>query len=248
MTLKRTWKKGVGRVYVDESGREFPSVTTVLGSTLKPGPWLGTWQDRMRRGCFVEGYEAAKLKDENNIPVYDLYDESLKHPNAYRDAAGKRGTLYHNALEAYFNGTQVDSFIAEDPRIKDVLNSISEWEEKTKLDPIKVEYYIASPRWGYGGTIDLMAYQTIEGRKTLCLFDFKTGSLQRDALLQLAAYASAFEETEGKRPDKAAFVKVDIDKGTVKEDKPLSYHDIAVHTEMFLKTFDVWKWRTLKQF
>ncbi len=232
MKLKRSFKRGIGRVYIDESGHEYPSVTTVLNATLAKGPWLFTWQDKIRKAAFHE--------------TQDI-DKALAAPNAYRDSAGDTGTFYHNAVEAYLNNKPLDEFIKQDSRVEDIIKSIQIWEKKTQLEPLHVEHYIASRKYNYAGTIDLIAHQT-DGRGTqLGLFDWKTGSLQDDALLQLAAYSVAYQEEYGKRPDKACFIKIDIDKKNIKEAPPLSYHEISEYFDIFLKTLEVWRHRTKKR-
>jgi hypothetical protein len=242
--LTRSYRKGIGRVYIDEDKREYPSVTTILNGTLAKGIWLGKWQDRMRREQFHARVEVESLKGLTTENVYDCFDDALAHPNNYRDAAGDVGTFYHKAIEAHLTDNDTTEFLIKNPNVEGVLSSLYEWECATKLTPIHVEQYIASPRYGYGGTIDLVGTQD----KTLALFDFKTGSLQDDALLQLAAYSMAYQEIYGRRPDKTAFIKVDVAKGTIKEAPPLSYHEISQYFDLFLSAFKLWKWRQLKQF
>jgi Holliday junction resolvase-like predicted endonuclease len=245
--LKRAYRP-YGRIYIDKDGREYPSVTTILGGTLKPGPWLEKWQDRMRKQDFRDSYEAAKLS-AGEIPVYDIFDDALACPNNYRDNAGKKGTLYHEAIEAYLNENPIDIHVAKDERVKKVIGSFATWEGNCNLEPLHTEYFINSERWGYAGTIDLIAKQTSEKfGEQLVLVDFKTGSTQEDQKLQLAAYSVAYEEKHKVRPNIAFFLKVDVDRATVKETGHIHYHEISALFDVFLSTFKVWKWRTLKTY
>ena len=247
MNLTRSYRRGIGRVYIDEDKREYPSVTTVLGSTLKPGVWLESWQKRMMRDKFHEMYEVAALKGAEPEEVYEIHDAALAYPNKYRDNAGAVGTRIHKALEAYFTDQPVSQYITEDPRIKGVLKAAAVWEAETQLEPVNVEYYLASQKHNYAGTVDLICHQ--HDNRQLSLIDFKSGSVQPQQLLQLAAYSIAYQEQNGQRPDTAMFVKVDIEKGTIKEVEPkLSYHEISQYFDLFLKALSLWKWRTLKQF
>jgi hypothetical protein len=243
VTLTRAYRKGIGRVYVDEDKREYPSVTTILGSTLKPGNWLGVWQDRMRREQFHARLETEALKGLTTDSVYECFDDAQAHPNQYRDAAGDVGTLYHKAIEAYLMDRPLNTFVEQDPRVTDVIKSVAEWEKKQQLAPIKVEHYIASQKYGYAGTIDLVAHSTRENGKELVLVDWKTGSTQKDQQLQLAAYAIAYEETYGKRPNIAFFNKIDVEKATVKEALHIHFHEISELFDLFLATFKIWRWR-----
>ena len=91
MNLIRSYKRGIGRVYYEEENPTvmFPSVTTILNSTLAKGPWLDKWKLRITREKFSELYEAAVLKESyQSIPAYDILDEALAHPIKYRDNAG----------------------------------------------------------------------------------------------------------------------------------------------------------------
>ena len=255
MTLIRSYKRGIGRVYYEEENPTvlFPSVTTILNATLAKGPWLDKWKLRITREKFSELYEAAVLKESyQSIPAYDILDEALAHPIQYRDAAGDVGTQYHHAIEAYFNPDPnkppLETYIKEDSRVKDVLKSVAEWEKKQNLEPIAVEQYIASPRYGFAGTIDLVAHTTRENGKELVLVDWKTGSTQEDQLLQLAAYAMAWQENNGKRPNVCFFCKIDVEKATVKEVLHIHYHEISMYFDLFLAAFKIWRWRQLKQF
>ena len=249
MELTRSYKRGIGRIYIDEDKREYPSVTTILNATLAKGPWLDKWKLRITREKFSELYEAAVLKESyQSIPAYDILDEALAHPIKYRDDAGNVGNHYHKAIEAYLTEKPIDSFVAQDPRVTDVLKSVAAWEEKQNLEPIAVEQYIASKRYGYAGTIDLVAHTTRDNGKELILADWKTGSTNDDQLLQLASYAMAWEENNGKRPNVCFFCKVDVDKATVKEVGHLHYHEISMYFDLFLAAFKLWKWRQLKQF
>jgi PD-(D/E)XK nuclease superfamily len=245
VNLKRTYKRGIGRVYVDNNNREYPSVTTILGSTLATGPWLDTWKDKMRREKFHEQYEIRALEQgDGRVDVYDVFDESLAYPNVYRNSKGDLGTFYHKVIEAYLNAEPVESYVRADKRVESVLKSISEWEEKMQLVPVKVEHYIASKKYGYAGTIDLVAEQTIDGRKQLVLIDFKTGSTRDDQLMQLAAYSMAYHEEYGKRPNLCFFVKVDVEKSRVTETGHLHYHEISEVFDVFLAAFKLWTWRS----
>ena len=251
MTLKRSYKKGIGRVYYEEENPTvlFPSVTTILGSTLKPGIWLGKWQDRMRREEFHARLEVEALKGPiTPDAAYDCFDDALAHPNNYRDAAGDVGTLYHHAIDTYLTEKPIDPYVKQDPRVSDVIKSVAAWEEKQQLQPIAVEQYIASKKYGYAGTIDLVAHTTRDHGKELVLVDWKTGSTQEDQRLQLAAYSIAWEENNGTRPNIAFFCKIDVDSAKVTEKLHLHYHEISMYFDLFLATFKLWKWRTLKEF
>ena len=234
MNLTRKYKRGIGRVYVDEDdGQEMPSVTTVIGNTLSKGEWLGAWQDNMRKKKFKESGDFAA---------------ALAYPNEYRDNAGAVGTFYHSAIEDYLKGEPIDTYIEEDPRAEKVLNNFAKWEEKHELEPVEIEYFLASKRYGYAGTADLVANHTSKHGKSLVLADIKTGSLQVDALLQLAAYSMAYQEIHGQRPDIAFFLKVDVKTGTVKEANHIHYHEISRYFDVFLDVLRIWRWRVLKQF
>jgi|SRR5450759_2869158 len=245
MTLQRTYKRGIGRVYVDNDNREYPSVTTVLGSTLAPGPWLEKWKKKLQREAFREQYEIRALEQgDGRVDVYDIFDESLEAPNIYRNSKGDLGTFYHHAIEAYLKGTPTNEYLAQDPRVEDVLHGVADWEEKHKISPVKIEHYIASKRWGFAGTIDLVAHTTRDHGKELVLVDWKTGSTQEDQKMQLAAYCIAYEETYNEGPNIAFFCKIDVEKATVREAGHIHNYEISRQFDLFLAAFKLWKHRT----
>jgi hypothetical protein len=255
MTLERTARKGIGRIYVDEDGREYPSVTTVLSRTLAKGIWLEIWQDKMRVNHFTENFDKhLESLDEdardkvNKEKVYRIFKSALAAPNNYRDKKGEQGDFYHKMLESYLKDDKgehpVEWYLAQDTRAEKVLNNFKKWVWKTQLKPVKVEHYIHSPKYGFAGTVDLVGTQTTkDGEKELVLVDIKTGSIQKDALLQLAAYARAYEELFFMRPMRAFFLKIDVDTGSVGEQLRVEYDVIAQLFELYMCAFRLWCWR-----
>ncbi|MGA3315281.1 MAG: PD-(D/E)XK nuclease family protein [Candidatus Korobacteraceae bacterium] len=256
MTLERKYKRGLGRVYVDsETGDEYPSVTTIINATLAKGPFLAKWQDKIREESFVKRFEAFCEHLPENVreyvdrpTVYAIYKQSLGAPNAYRDAKGDTGTYIHSMIETYLQPVNkvkpLSYYLENDPRAEKVLTNFKTWMAKTGLTPVKVEHYLCSPTHGYAGTVDLVAKQKIKGgSKQLVLVDFKTGSMQKDQLLQLAAYALAYEELYFVRPAVAYFLKIDVDAGSVGEQMHMYYDDLSYLFEHYIRTLELWKWR-----
>jgi hypothetical protein len=254
MVLRREYKGGIGRVYVDENDREYPSVTTVL-QTLSKGPWLERWQDTMRVNHFtetfdkhIESLDGDTRNKVNKEKVHRIFKSALAAPNNYRDMKGAQGDFYHKMLESYLKDDKgehpVEWYLAQDERAEKVLNNFKKWVWKTQLKPIKVEHYLHSTKYGFAGTVDLVGTQTTkDGDKELVLVDFKTGSVQKDQLLQLAAYAKAYEERFFLRPKRAFFLKVDVDAGSVGEQLRVENGTLEQLFELYMCSFRLWCWR-----
>lgn len=85
------------------------------------------------------------------------------------------------------------------------------------------EAMVVNPRVGYGGTLDLLAYDP-EGRTVLA--DIKTGGVYREAILQLAAYGDAMWIDIG---NEGVYVMPTIDRYVVLQVKVDGIREIEVN-------------------
>jgi len=175
MPSKSYWAEATGRKV------RVPSVTTVLRFVGDKGG-LYHWN-------FMQGKEAALLEAEGQGPFNSVWDLP-KGP-------AETGTVAHAMIEADLTGAT----FARDLHPADVLAEADEafkvwlrWKEKRKLEVVATECSMVSESWMYGGTVDLVAY--VDGELTL--MDFKTGSVWAEHLLQVAAYARMWAETQDK--------------------------------------------------
>ena len=87
---------------------------------------------------------------------------------------------------------------ANSNKILNAINNFTQWKNNNEDTLVNSEKIIASVKYHYAGTYDRLAIRN----NALILSDFKTSSgIYIDQLLQLAGYAIAIEEWEGKKID-----------------------------------------------
>ena len=177
--------RGKYHIYQDADGHQMPGATTILGSGL-PTPQLITWAANSTAEGAVNNWDtlselppAARLKALQNIR-YEV-----------TNTAKNKGTLIHGYAEKLVQGEQLTGI--EDalrPYVDNYVRFIDAWQ----LDPIFVEIVVVSYRYGYAGTLDLIAELTTPaGERETWLLDIKTGEkgVYPETALQLAAYRFA---------------------------------------------------------
>jgi hypothetical protein len=115
------------------------------------------------------------------------------------DPTGGWGSQWHmdkgNAAHALYailaRGQDLDLY-DYDARLDGHVQCWRDWSAKERPHFVAVEHKVASWRYGYAGTLDAVAIM----RQALCLIDYKATSSRRD-LMQMAAYALAWEEMGG---------------------------------------------------
>lgn len=105
-----------------------------------------------------------------------------------RDKAADVGTLAHWMIECHLRGLQPDlaQFTPDDvDRAENAVLKLMSWWESSGLTLIAAEQQLVSERWGYGGTLDIVARR---GRETV-LVDLKTSKdIYPEYWRQVAAY------------------------------------------------------------
>lgn len=183
-----------GHHYKDAAGHRIPGVTTILGDGV-PKPALINW--------------AANATAEAAVDRWDEYGdlsptERLKALQGARyeksDKAKKRGTEVHGYAERLVKGEEVTGIPDE---LRGHVEAYVRFLDQFDVDPILVEASIVNYRYGYAGTLDLIAEltDTTGARRTL-LLDVKTNEkgIFGETALQLAAYryAEFYLDTDGK--------------------------------------------------
>jgi len=169
-------KRGGGRVYVWE-GREYPSVTTILGATV-PKPALVGWAARATAEWAVD-HRAEWTDLSDRQAAVDLLKGA---PFRDRDRAADVGSAVHHYAERIARGETVTD-ASEDvaPFIPHFARFLDEWEPEY----VETEATVFNLTAGYAGTLDAIA--VIRGKTYL--LDTKTGrDVYPDVALQLAAY------------------------------------------------------------
>lgn len=182
----------------------FPGVTTVLGATIAK-PQLLPWAVKACSDNIME--ELTKLAAVNQTIKYMTYLEPAiiervctEGKNIYKKKASEAadiGSRVHQAIDLIIRG-EIPT-ISED--IKSGVQGFIDWQEKYKVKIEAGDTKIASKIFGYGGSLDFIAF--IDGEPVI--FDNKTTKKRKDAdhgiypeyAYQLAAYAQAFHETYG---------------------------------------------------
>lgn len=173
-----------GHHYVDANGARVPGVTTVIDQG-KPKPALINWSANATAEAAVDRWdELATLTPSKRL------DALKKARYEERDAAARRGTEVHAIGEKLVAGEAVDV----PTELLGHAESYAKLLDDFKVEPVHVEFGIASYRHGYAGSGDLIAYFTLPriGRKLL-LVDLKTNKsgIFPETVLQLSAYQFA---------------------------------------------------------
>ena len=177
MTLRRV-NRGSWHQYLDDD-HELPGVTTILNAVLAK-PALVGWAARMSAEYVVDHWDdlTAMTPSERLKAVRGATDRTSK-------SAMARGTRIHEMGERLVHGIQVDVADEDVGPVEAYAHYLDTWH----VVPIAVEATVASRRFQYGGTLDLIGTDV---RGLTFLGDIKTGSgVYSDVALQLAAYRYA---------------------------------------------------------
>lgn len=178
-------RKQAGRnhYYVDGNDTKMPGVTTILGDGV-PKKALVEWAGNATADYALDHWDelsemavATRLKTLRRCRYID------------RDAAARRGTEVHTLAEQLVSG---DPITVPD-ELRGHCESYVRFLDDFEVDPVLVEAVVASYRYGYAGTLDLIADLTIGGHVVRWLLDIKTNrsGVYGETALQLAAYRYA---------------------------------------------------------
>ena len=183
-----------GHHYLDGDGQRIPGVTTILGDGI-PKPQLINWAGNATAEAAINRWD--ELAD---LPPAQRLDTLKRARYDVTDKAKRRGTEVHTYAEKLVQGQEVTG-------IPDMLRGHVEayirFIDAFELDPVLVEVVIVNYRFGYAGTLDLVA--TINcphcARRCTWLMDVKTNEkgIYAETALQLAAYryAEFYVDNEG---------------------------------------------------
>lgn len=165
------------------AGKKADGVTTLLSQGLAK-PWLGNWAAKM-----VAEHVADNLHDVVGMESLgkDAIVAALKQtPWTKRDAAGARGTEVHNIAEKLIHGEEVDVPAEIEGYVTSCVRFLDEW----KIEPIVTEATVASRKWNYCGTLDLVG-KLPDGRVLLADYKTSKSGIFAETVLQQAAYRYA---------------------------------------------------------
>jgi hypothetical protein len=184
-----------GHHYVDGTGRRVPGVTTILGEGV-PKPALINWAANA-----TADYAVNRWDELAGLPAAARLDRLRKARYEEKDAAANRGTQVHAHAERLVVGEAVD--VPEE--LLGHAQAYAGFLIDFDVEPVHVEFSVASYKYGYAGTGDLIAKLTIPriGR-ILALCDVKTNrsGIFGETALQLAAYryADCLVDKDGEHP------------------------------------------------
>lgn len=188
-----------GKQHFYQLGNEekwFPGVTTVLSVINKPA--LVQWASNS--AC--ENIKEFLIKNALNrvLTLDEIEAAVLEGKNIYKkksQVAADLGSRVHQAIDSIIREEEKD--IPED--IQAGVQGFLDWKASNSLTIELGDTKIGSKLFGYGGSLDMVAF---DGNEAI-IFDFKTTKKRRDRdhgiydeyAYQLAAYAQAFKETYG---------------------------------------------------
>ena len=184
-----------GHYYVDGEGQRIPGVTTVLGDGL-PKKALINWAGNATAEAAINRWEELA-----ELPPAQRLDTLKRARYDVTDKAKRRGTEVHGYAEKLVQGEEVTGIGDE---IRGHVEAYVRFIDAFNLDPVLVEVVIVNYRYGYAGTLDLVAdidCPHCPGRRCRWLLDVKTNEkgIYAETALQLAAYryADAYVDAEG---------------------------------------------------
>lgn len=173
-----------GHHYADSTKTRVPGVTTLLSGGL-PKPALINWAANATADAAVDAWDTLSAMS----PTKRL-DWMKKARYAVKDEAAKRGTEIHRFGELLVGGEEV----AVPDELLGYVEGYARLIDQFDIQPVHVEFSIASYKHGYAGSGDLIADLTLPkiGRKRL-LIDLKSNrsGIFAETALQLAAYRYA---------------------------------------------------------
>lgn len=119
--------------------------------------------------------------------------------------AKENGSLVHDACEKLLNGVGVPSKDYT-PQAKKAIVSFMEWFALVKPTKMITEHTIASVKYRYAGTCDLVC--TIGDKRILIDFKTNKGAIYFSNKLQAMAYKQAYEETAEEKIDECWILRL----------------------------------------
>lgn len=159
-------------------------VTTALSLGLPKGALPRAAAKELARQLKAMGRE--ELESILGLPDEAAIAAMTNLPFAAWRAKAVRGTEVHSIAERLVKGDEVE--IPE--RLASYVNSALKFMNECKPVPVLVEATVASRRWMYAGTLDLIADMP-NGRRLLLDYKTSESGIWPETALQLAAYRHA---------------------------------------------------------
>jgi len=210
LPIKRT--DSVGRYgsryrHYNINGESYPSVTTILDHGF-PKPALMKWAEKVTR----EQVKAAATKLYGEVAIdglkplsavtfstrLDEYIGKEKASDRIKNKAASIGTELHQYAHWYTHDRQADPLAPAPqlgPEAEIAAAELRTWVDKVQLKSHLSESIVYSAQFKYAGTLDQVATILLPD-PVKCIIDWKSSSgIWPDMLLQVAAYANAYQES-----------------------------------------------------
>lgn len=190
--IERNGQHGSYHVYKLD-GERVPGVTTIIKDTV-PTPQLIDWAARVTARYAADNLDT--LWGMRHLGLDAIYAVLKDKPRSERDSAGARGSQLHIWAEDMLNGRQAEGVTDELlPWVLSVRDFLEDYQPK----PVLLESPLASRRYGYAGTLDLVAdfpELRFESGKRLPparrIVDYKSSRrIYSEIALQLGGYRNA---------------------------------------------------------
>jgi hypothetical protein len=184
-----------GHHYKDGDGQRIPGVTTILGDGI-PKPQLINWAGNATAEAAINRWD--ELSD---LPPAQRLDTLKRARYDLTDKAKRRGTEVHGYAEDLVQGKEV---VGIPDLLRGHVEAYARFLDAFDVAPVLVEVVIVNYRYGYAGTLDLVADIECPLCSKVCrwLLDVKTNEkgIYAETALQLAAYryAEFYVDNEGK--------------------------------------------------
>jgi len=172
-----------GHHYVDASRQRVPGVTTIIGDGV-PKAALINWAANATADAAINRWdELAELPPAQRLKAL----QGARYED--KDRAANRGTEVHRFAEDLIHGRPVQA----PDEIAGHVEAYARFLDEFRVTPVHVEFSIASYRYGYAGTGDLIADLDTTAGPVRALLDLKTNrsGIYGETALQLAAYRYA---------------------------------------------------------
>jgi hypothetical protein len=205
-----------GRFY-EVDGELLPSVTNILGAVAKPA--LVTWAANTERASVTEAaadlygdWAARPMRPQLSRAAYlATLTARLGQVKAHQKELAKAGDIggeCHRLIE-YAMRTAIGADAGPKPIVCEAalwaFMAFEDFAKAADLKPLVIERVVYSKRYGYAGTIDVLA--RVNG--VITLIDFKSGkAVYQESHLQSAAYATALAEMGYAAPTAALIVRL----------------------------------------
>lgn len=175
------------------NGNEFevPSVTQILKVIDKSGP-LSAWAVNSALAVAQRLISPGVAYTEEALS--DILASAKSKYRRVSEEACEIGSLVHAWVEKYICAKLSGDAQTELPENEQAMSccyAAVQWMDSHKLKPLSTETIVYSRKYGYAGTIDLLA--EVDGK--ICVVDWKTSkAIYPEYHLQTAAYKFAIEE------------------------------------------------------